>query len=86
MTKAAKTTATPADTQQEPASYEAGLQELEQLVARMESGQMPLADMLQSYQRGAFLLEHCRSRLQAVEAQIQVLEAGGWKNWSGNAE
>lgn len=86
MTKAAKTIAPPADEQQAPASYEAGLQELEQLVARMESGQMPLADMLQSYQRGAFLLEHCRSRLQAVEAQIQVLEAGSLKNWSGNAE
>ena len=86
MTKAAKTTANPADAQQEPANYEAGLQELEQLVARMESGQMPLADMLHSYQRGAFLLEHCRSRLQAVEAQIQVLEAGSLKNWSGNAE
>jgi len=86
MTKAAKNNAAPADAQQEPASYEAGLQELEQLVARMESGQMPLADMLQSYQRGAFLLEHCRSRLQAVEAQIQVLEAGSLKNWSGNAE
>ena len=86
MTKAAKTNAAPADAHQEPASYEAGLQELEQLVARMESGQMPLADMLQSYQRGTFLLEHCRSRLQAVEAQIQVLEAGSLKNWSGNAE
>ena len=86
MTKAAKTNAAPADAQQEPASYEAGLQELEQLVARMESGQMPLADMLQSYQRGAFLLEHCRSRLQAVEAQIQVLEAGSLKNWSGSTE
>ncbi|MSQ66560.1 MAG: exodeoxyribonuclease VII small subunit [Limnohabitans sp.] len=86
MTKAAKTTESPAQEQQEPASYEAGLQELEQLVARMESGQMPLADMLQSYQRGAFLLEHCRSRLQAVEAQIQVLEAGSLKNWSGSAE
>jgi exodeoxyribonuclease VII small subunit len=86
MTKAAKSTAPPAVEQQLPASYEAALQELEQLVSRMESGQMPLADMLQSYQRGAFLLEHCRSRLQAVEAQIQVLEAGSLKNWSGSAE
>jgi exodeoxyribonuclease VII small subunit len=47
---------------------------------------MPLADMLLSYQRGAFLLSHCRDQLQAVEAQIQVLEAGSLKNWSGNAE
>jgi exodeoxyribonuclease VII small subunit len=86
MSKAAKNAAPEPDQQAQPASYEAALQELEQLVSRMESGQMPLADMLQSYQRGAFLLEHCRSRLQAVEAQIQVLEAGSLKNWAGASE
>ncbi len=73
----------PADTaaQAVPPSYEAGLQELENLVAQMESGQLPLAQLLQTYQRGAFLLNHCRSQLQAVEAQIKVLEAGGLKPW-----
>ena len=86
MTKVAKSPADPALEPAQPDSYEAAVQELEQLVARMESGQMPLADMLQSYQRGAFLLEHCRSQLQAVESQIQVLEAGTLKNWSGGAE
>jgi exodeoxyribonuclease VII small subunit len=86
MSKAAKNAAPEPDQQAQPASYEAALQELEQLVSRMESGQMPLAGMLQSYQRGAFLLEHCRSRLQAVEAQIQVLEAGSLKNWAGGSE
>jgi exodeoxyribonuclease VII small subunit len=86
MSKAAKNAATTPVEQEQPASYEAALQELEQLVSRMESGQMPLADMLQSYQRGAYLLEHCRTRLQAVEAQIQVLEAGSLKNWAGGGE
>ena len=86
MTKVAKSPADPALVPAQPASYEAAVQELEQLVARMESGQMPLADMLQSYQRGAFLLEHCRSQLHAVESQIQVLEAGTLKNWSGGTE
>jgi len=86
MTKAAKPPATPAEESAHPANYEAGLQELEQLVSRMESGQLPLADMLSAYQRGAFLLEHCRARLQAVESQIQVLEAGSLKNWPGSAE
>ena len=86
MTKVAKSPADPALEPAQPDSYEAAVQELEQLVARMESGQMPLADMLQSYQRGAFLLEHCRSQLQAVESQIQVLEAGTLKNWSGGTE
>jgi exodeoxyribonuclease VII small subunit len=86
MTKASQTPANGTSAQAQPNSYESAVQELEQLVARMESGQMPLADMLQSYQRGAFLLEHCRSQLQAVEAQIQVLEAGTLKNWSGATE
>ena len=85
MTKADKNPPTFPVAQEPPASYEAAVRELEQLVARMESGQMPLADMLQSYQRGAFLLEHCRTQLQAVEAQIQVLEAGSLKNWSGGS-
>ncbi len=65
-----------------PASYEAGLQELEQLVAAMESGQLPLDRLLASYQRGAALLAFCRERLQAVEDQIKVLDAGSLKAWT----
>ena len=83
MTKAASPKTAGANAQAAPASYEAGLQELEQLVAQLESGQMPLADLLQAYQRGAFLLNHCREQLQAVQDQIQVLEAGSLKAWTG---
>ncbi|VTU35107.1 Exodeoxyribonuclease 7 small subunit [Variovorax sp. PBL-H6] len=67
-----------------PATYEAGLQELEQLVAELESGQLPLDQLLGSYQRGAALLAFCRDKLQAVEDQIKVLDANGLKVW--NAE
>ncbi|MFT4266508.1 MAG: exodeoxyribonuclease VII small subunit [Xenophilus sp.] len=66
-----------------PATYEAGVQELEQLVAALESGQLPLDRLLVSYQRGAALLAFCRDRLQAVEDQIKVLDAGSLKAWSG---
>jgi exodeoxyribonuclease VII small subunit len=65
-----------------PASYEAGLQELEQLVSELESGQLPLDRLLGSYQRGAALLAFCRDRLQAVEDQIKVLDAGSLKAWA----
>jgi exodeoxyribonuclease VII small subunit len=65
-----------------PASYEAGLQELERLVSELESGQLPLDKLLGSYRRGAFLLSHCRDRLQAVEDQIKMLDAGTLKTWS----
>ncbi len=65
-----------------PASYEAGLQELEQLVAELESGQLPLDRLLGSYQRGAALLSFCRDKLTAVEDQIKVLDAGSLKVWT----
>ena len=70
------------DTGPMPVSYEAGLQELEQLVAELESGQLPLDRLLGSYQRGAALLAFCRDRLQAVEDHIKVLDAGSLKPWT----
>ena len=65
-----------------PVSYEAALQELEALVARLESGQLPLDQLLTGYQRGAQLLKFCRDRLEAVETQIKVLEGTELKPWT----
>ena len=65
-----------------PASYEAALEELEQLIGRIESGQLPLEQMLAGYERGAQLLAFCRSRLAAVENQIKVLDEGTLKPWT----
>jgi exodeoxyribonuclease VII small subunit len=64
-----------------PASYEDALAELERLVGSMESGQLPLDRLLESYRRGAELLALCRGRLEAVEAQVKVLEDGQLKPW-----
>lgn len=66
----------------EPASYEAALEELEQLVGRIESGQLPLEQMLAGYQRGAQLLAFCRGRLEAVQDQIKVLDEGALQPWT----
>ena len=65
-----------------PASYEAALQELESLVAGLESGQLPLDQLLTGYQRGAQLLKFCRDKLDAVEQQIKVLDQGVLKPWA----
>ena len=73
--------ATPAASLDMPATYEAAMGELEALVARMESGDMPLEQLLSGYQRGAALLQLCRDRLQAVEDQIKVLDDGALKPW-----
>ena len=66
----------------DPASYEAALEELEQLVGLIESGQLPLEQLLTGYQRGAQLLQFCREKLQAVENQIKVLDEGTLKPWT----
>ena len=64
-----------------PATYEAALAELEQLIGRIESGQLPLEQLLAGYQRGAELLQFCRGKLEAVEHQIKVLDEGTFKPW-----
>jgi exodeoxyribonuclease VII small subunit len=66
----------------EPVSYEQALAELEALVQAMEGGQMPLDQLLDSYKRGADLLQTCRARLQVVEDQVKVLDDGQLKPWA----
>ena len=65
-----------------PVSYEAAMQELEALTASMESGQLPLEQLLTGYSRGAELLAYCRAQLDAVEQQIKVLDNGVLKPWN----
>jgi exodeoxyribonuclease VII small subunit len=67
---------------QPPANYEAALAELERLVGQIESGQLPLEELLTGYQRGAQLLQFCRDKLQAVENQVKVLDEGVLKPWT----
>jgi exodeoxyribonuclease VII small subunit len=67
---------TPAEILGEPESYESAVAELERLVGAMESGRMPLDQLLKGYRRGARLLQYCRERLQQVEDQVKVLEEG----------
>jgi exodeoxyribonuclease VII small subunit len=64
-----------------PISYETALQELEQLAAQLESGQLPLDQLMSGYQRGAELLKFCRGKLEAIEQQISVIDGDQLKPW-----
>ena len=70
------------DISQPPESYELALAELEELAVAMESGQLPLTDMMNGYRRASFLVEFCRQQLDTVEAQIRALDEGPIKHWS----
>ena len=55
-------------------SFEAAVEELEAILARMEDGRLPLEESLAAYQRGTELLKYCESRLSAAQARIAVLD------------
>ena len=59
---------------QPSASFEEAMAELEQLVAKMESGELPLEASLAAYQRGSELVKYCAAQLERVEKQVKVLE------------
>lgn len=48
--------------------------ELEQLVAQMEAGELPLEASVAAYKRGSELVRYCTAQLEKVENQVQVLE------------
>lgn len=64
------------ETAELPSSFESALAELEALVARMESGELPLQESLAAYKRGAVLLAYCQAALKDAQQQVQILEKG----------
>jgi exodeoxyribonuclease VII small subunit len=57
-------------------SFEEALAELESVVARLEKGEVPLAESLTLYERGAALRGHCDERLKAAEARVAEIAQG----------
>ena len=53
--------------------FETALTELESIISRMESGQLPLQQSLSAYKRGTELLGFCQKALADVEQQIRIL-------------
>ena len=72
-------------TAESPPSFETALTELEDLVATMEGGQLPLAESLAAYKRGAVLLAYCQAALKDAQQQVEVLEKGVLKAFKPEA-
>lgn len=57
-------------------NFEQTMAELEQVTRRLEQGDVPIAEALAAYQRGASLMRHAQSILNHVQTEIEVIEAG----------
>ena len=60
-------------------SFEDALTELEQIVRRLEAGQVKLDEAIQSYERGAQLKQHCERKLNEAQQRVEriVITADG---------
>ena len=55
------------------ADFEASLDALEQLVEKMEHGEMSLEDSLAAYERGVGLYRRCQAALEEAELRVRLL-------------
>ena len=57
-------------------SFEEALRALEDVVRRLEGGEVPLDESIGLYERGEALRRHCQARLDAAQARIDKIVAG----------
>lgn len=57
-------------------NFEDALRALEDVVRRLESGDVPLDDSITLYERGEELRRHCQARLDAASARIERIVQG----------
>ena len=60
------------DPSKEP-DFEQALAELEQLVERLERGDLPLDEALKTFERGVALTRHCQTSLKAAQQKVEIL-------------
>ena len=59
----------------EKLSFEQAIETLTGIVDRIESGQVPLAESLEQYEKGMSLIKHCRGILLDAEKRIEEIGA-----------
>jgi len=57
--------------------FEKSLQELEALIAKLERGELPLAESLQLFEQGVALTRRCHSALADARQRVEILSKDG---------
>jgi exodeoxyribonuclease VII small subunit len=72
MAAKSKVSETPVD----QLSFESALKELEDIVGRLEQGEVDLEDSIALYERGQALKAHCETKLKAAEGRLEKIVQG----------
>ena len=65
-------------------SFEEAMAELEQVVSKLESGQVPLDQSIALYERGDELKKHCEDKLKAAEEKVAKITLSPEGNPTGH--
>ena len=57
----------------QPLKFEAAIEDLEQVVEQLESGDLSLEDALAAFERGVGLVRYCNQKLCEVEKKVELL-------------
>jgi exodeoxyribonuclease VII small subunit len=55
------------------ANFEQAMQRLEKIVEEMESGELPLEELIVRYEEGMKLVKVCQERLASAEQRIEII-------------
>lgn len=58
-------------------TFEAAMTELDQVVQKLERGEVALEDSIKLYERGAQLKAHCETKLKDAEEKVEKISVGG---------
>ena len=56
-----------------PKDFESALQRLEEIVRKLDSGDLPLASLLEVYEEGVTLSRFCQGKLEEAERKVEIL-------------
>jgi exodeoxyribonuclease VII small subunit len=67
------------ENESKPLDFEAAMRDLEQIVERLEHGDLPLEESLAAFERGVMLTRSCQAALKVAEQKVEILlkKAGG---------
>lgn len=61
----------------DPFNFEQALEELEELVTRLEEGDLSLEESLKEFERGVKLTRDCQTELKEAEQKVRILTEQG---------
>jgi len=68
-----------AESEPKPVDFEAAMRDLEEIVERLEHGDLPLEESLAAFERAVILTRSCQTALKEAEQRVEILlkNAGG---------